>query len=83
MHQSRHSWATIARGRERISDEVISAGLGHSSLQTTRIYLDSFELPVLREAGPQSQPVHTSGVSEKNKNKVEKSRNRKGKCLFL
>ncbi len=37
---ARHSWATAARKRD-IPLSVISAGMGHTSERTTRIYLDS------------------------------------------
>lgn len=39
---ARHSWATSARNH-RISLSVISAGMGHTSEKTTRIYLASIE----------------------------------------
>ena len=45
----RHSWATIAK-YVGIPIEVISEGLGHRSLNTTEIYLKSFENEVLDEA---------------------------------
>ncbi len=45
----RHSWATIAKYMG-ISTEIISEGLGHSSLKTTEIYLKSFENYILDEA---------------------------------
>lgn len=38
----RHSWATMARNHN-VPLSVISAGMGHSSEQTTRIYLTSLE----------------------------------------
>lgn len=41
-HYSRHSWATIARGKS-IPLAVISEGLGHDSEATTQIYLDSIK----------------------------------------
>lgn len=41
-HYSRHSWATIARGKS-IPLSVISEGLGHDSEITTQIYLDSIK----------------------------------------
>lgn len=40
MYYSRHSWATIARSKE-VSISVISSALGHKSVETTQIYLDS------------------------------------------
>ena len=46
---SRHSWATIAK-RSGVPTAVISEGLGHDSVKTTQIYLDSFENKVLDDA---------------------------------
>lgn len=40
MYYTRHSWATIARGKD-IPLCIISEGLGHDSETTTQIYLDS------------------------------------------
>ena len=42
LYYSRHSWATIARGKD-IPLAVISEGLGHNSEVTTQIYLDSIK----------------------------------------
>ena len=42
LYYSRHSWATIARGKS-IPLAVISEGLGHDSEATTQIYLDSIK----------------------------------------
>lgn len=42
LYYSRHSWATIARGKS-IPLSVISEGLGHDSELTTQIYLDSIK----------------------------------------
>ena len=42
LYYSRHSWATIARGKD-IPLAVISEGLGHNSETTTQIYLDSIK----------------------------------------
>lgn len=42
LYYSRHSWATIARGKT-IPLSVISEGLGHDSELTTQIYLDSIK----------------------------------------
>lgn len=39
---ARHSYATVLK-RAGVSVEIISETLGHSSLNTTQIYLDSFE----------------------------------------
>ena len=46
---SRHSWATIARNMN-ISLAVISAGMGHTSEQTTQIYLTMLENSVIDDA---------------------------------
>lgn len=42
LYVARHSWATIARGKD-IPLSVISEGLGHDSEMTTQIYLDSIK----------------------------------------
>lgn len=42
LYYSRHSWATIARGKD-IPLFVISEALGHDSEITTQIYLDSIK----------------------------------------
>lgn len=42
LYYSRHSWATIARGKD-IPLSVISEALGHDSESTTQIYLDSIK----------------------------------------
>lgn len=42
LYYTRHSWATIARGKD-IPLAVISEGLGHHSEVTTQIYLDSIK----------------------------------------
>lgn len=41
-YMARHTWATVAQ-RHHIPLGIISAGLGHTSERTTRIYLDSIE----------------------------------------
>lgn len=43
---ARHTWATSARDHN-IPISVISAGMGHSSEKTTRIYLASLENSVI------------------------------------
>lgn len=43
---ARHSWATIAK-EQGASTAVISEGLGHSSENTTRIYLKEFDRSVI------------------------------------
>ncbi len=47
-YTSRHSWATIAK-RKGVPTAIISEGLGHTSEQTTQIYLDSFDKEVMDE----------------------------------
>ena len=49
LYYSRHSWATIARGKD-IPLAVISEGLGHESETTTQIYLDSIKSYEVDEA---------------------------------
>lgn len=46
---SRHSWATAARNHD-IPLSVISAGMGHTSEKTTRIYLDSLNNTIIDDA---------------------------------
>lgn len=48
-YTSRHSWATAARNHN-VPISVISAGMGHTSEQTTRIYLTMLENSVIDEA---------------------------------
>ena len=48
-YTSRHSWATAAR-KNNIPISVISAGMGHTSEQTTQIYLKSIEDDVVDNA---------------------------------
>lgn len=48
-YTSRHSWATAARN-QNIPLSVISAAMGHTSEQTTRIYLASLENSVIDDA---------------------------------
>lgn len=49
LYYIRHSWATIARGKD-IPLAVISEGLGHESEATTQIYLDSIKSYEVDEA---------------------------------
>ena len=42
LYYARHSWATIARGKN-VPLSVISEALGHDSETTTQIYLDSIK----------------------------------------
>ena len=46
---ARHSWASIGKFLN-VPIQVISEGLGHDSMQTTQIYLDSFETNVIDNA---------------------------------
>lgn len=46
---ARHTWATVAK-KSGVSIAVISEGMGHSSEEMTKIYLDSFENEVLDDA---------------------------------
>ena len=46
---ARHSWATIGKFLN-VPIQVISEGLGHDSIQTTQIYLDSFDKNVIDDA---------------------------------
>ena len=48
-YTSRHSWATAARNHN-IPISVISAGMGHTSEQTTQIYLTMLENSVIDDA---------------------------------
>lgn len=48
-YTARHTWATLAKYCE-IPEEVISEGLGHSSLEVTRTYLKRFESEKLYKA---------------------------------
>ncbi len=47
---ARHTYATLLK-RSNVSVEYISEALGHSSIQTTRAYLDSFEDDFKHEMG--------------------------------
>lgn len=48
-YTARHTWATLAKFCE-VPEEVISEGLGHSSLEVTRTYLKRFESEKLYKA---------------------------------
>lgn len=48
-YTARHTWATTARNKN-IPLSVISAGMGHTSEMTTRIYLASLDSSVIDEA---------------------------------
>lgn len=49
MYVSRHSWASIAKS-QNIPLSVISAGMGHDSENTTRIYLASLDNSMIDKA---------------------------------
>lgn len=49
MYYTRHSWATIARGKA-VPLAVISEALGHDSETTTQIYLDSIKSSEVNKA---------------------------------
>ena len=49
FHAARHSWATMARDCN-VPVSVISAGMGHTSERTTRIYLTSLENSLIDNA---------------------------------
>jgi len=46
---ARHTWASIARDMD-ISVSVISEGMGHNSLRTTQVYLNSIDMSRVNEA---------------------------------
>lgn len=48
-YAARHTWATLAKYCQ-VPEEIISEGLGHSSLEVTRSYLKSFEGDELAKA---------------------------------
>ena len=48
-YTGRHTWATLAKYCQ-VPEEIISEGLGHSSLEVTRTYLKSFEGDELEKA---------------------------------
>lgn len=48
-YTSRHSWATAARNHN-VPISVISQGMGHTSEQTTQIYLTTLENSVIDNA---------------------------------
>lgn len=48
-YTARHSWATVARNRN-VPVSVISAGMGHTTEQTTRIYIASLEDSIIDDA---------------------------------
>lgn len=49
MYVSRHTWASVAKGK-KIPTTVISEGLGHDSELTTRIYLASLDNGIVDRA---------------------------------
>ena len=49
FYMARHTWATVARN-QHVPISVISAGMGHTSEQTTRIYLASIDNHLIDDA---------------------------------
>ena len=49
IYMARHTWATVARN-QHVPISVISAGMGHTSEQTTRIYLASIDNHLIDDA---------------------------------
>ena len=52
LYVARHSWASIAKGKN-IPISVISEGMGHDSEMTTQIYLASLDNAVVDRANAQ------------------------------
>ena len=48
-HVARHSWASIAKAK-RISNEVISDSMGHTSMATTQIYIATLDNSIVDKA---------------------------------
>ena len=76
-YAARHSWATLARNLH-IPLSVISAGLGHTSEQTTLIYLESISQEEVDKANRQIQSyirkIRNSSKSKKSKTFLKKKR---------
>lgn len=49
LYCARHSWASAAQTK-KIPISVISAGMGHTSEMTTRIYLSSIDRSIVDRA---------------------------------
>lgn len=48
-YTARHTWASIARNMD-ISISIISEGMGHRSIKTTQVYLNSIDVSKINEA---------------------------------
>lgn len=48
-YTARHTWASIARNMD-ISISIISEGMGHNSIKTTQVYLNSIDVSKINEA---------------------------------
>ena len=48
LHTARHTWATLAR-ESGAPISIISAGLGHTSEEMTRVYLKEFDQETLAQ----------------------------------
>ena len=48
-YTARHTWASIARNMN-ISIAIISEGMGHNSIKTTQVYLNSIDVSKINEA---------------------------------
>lgn len=46
---ARHTWASVARDMN-IPIAVISEGMGHNSIKTTQVYLNSIDITRINEA---------------------------------
>lgn len=46
---ARHTWASVARN-VNVPVSVISVGMGHRSIKTTEVYLDSVDISRVNEA---------------------------------
>ena len=48
-YTARHTWASIARDMD-IPIPIISEGMGHNSIKTTQVYLNSIDVSKINEA---------------------------------
>ena len=48
-YTARHTWASVARNMD-ISISIISEGMGHNSIKTTQVYLNSIDVSKINEA---------------------------------
>lgn len=70
---ARHSWATIAK-EQGTSISIISEGLGHSSENTTQIYLKGFDRSVIDRVNEKIVSFSTSQNSIQQENRVSLQR---------